>query len=932
MDRDASRSTEEAARLAALRSYDILDTAPEAQFERLAELAADLFDAPFAMIALVDEDRLWFKARLGVTATEAPRALSVCGQVIDVGAPTTFAVEDASRDPRYARNPMIAGEPGFRFFAGAALISPEGHRVGTLCVVDDKPRPRPDDRDLARLEKLARVVVDELEARRVSRALTAKSRLLEMAESMAGVGSWRYEVGKDLTTWSPEVYRIHGLAPGAFDPNSDDCLAFYHEDDQAEVRRHFETAVRLGTPFSYRRRLMRRDGAVRIVLTRGECELDADGRTAVIHGVFQDVTESELMLRRAQQGESRFRGLAASMPDVVTRLRLDGTSDYASPAIEPMLGYRTREMSGFNAAELVHPDDRPLVSEVFDRLGHGQDRATVQHRVVRKDGSDLWVETNFNAVSREGPGEIVAVTRDIDERRRLEQALIESEARYRLLSDHSSDILIRFGPDGVIHDISPACRTLGFDPEKTIGGSVFDIIAPAHVAHAKVMLDALIRDQMANPDARREYPVKTRDGRMVWLESSPQILLDDEGRPFEVVSVLRDVTRRKAAEEALSAAKVAAEAAAEAKSQFLANMSHELRTPLTAVVGFARLVAEQAELSDVTRGYVDRLASGAKALMATVNDILDFSKLEAGQVEIRRTATPGRRVFADAVAMFDSLAPDRGVTLTLTGLETLPATIELDEDRVRQVLLNLIGNAVKFTSDGRVDVEVAHDAETGRLSCGIRDTGPGIAPDMLSRLFQRFSQVDGSLSRTHGGTGLGLAICKGLVEAMGGRIAAESAVGEGSRFWFEIPAPAVDCVPAARAPDSLAEEARVRVLVAEDNPVNRELVRAILRPLGAQIVEAEDGVAAVERASEQAFDVILMDIRMPHMDGREATARIRARPGPNRDAPVLALSADVLGDLSGFDGAVPKPIDARVLIEAVVGAVSSAEERLAASG
>lgn len=370
--------------------------------------------------------------------------------------------------------------------------------------------------------------------------------------------------------------------------------------------------------------------------------------------------------------------------------------------------------------------------------------------------------------------------------------------------------------------------------------------------------------------------------------------------------------------------KAEAEEAAHVKAEFLANMSHELRTPLTAVLGFTQLVERQPELSAETRAYVQRVANAGKALRATVNDILDFSKLEAGQVEIKPQPMSPAELTREATELFAAQAWDKGVMLRVADLTSLPPLIDADPDRLRQVLLNLIGNAVKFTERGTVDVVTRYDAETQRLAFEVADTGPGMSPDQTQRLFQRFSQVDGASTRKYGGTGLGLAICKGLVEAMGGWIRVESALGGGARFWFEIPAPLAKAAVEPTVPDArpgLPEGCRV--LVVDDNAANRHLVRAILTPFGATLKEATDGDEAVTAAEADVFDIILMDLRMPRVDGRTAAARIRQGRGANVRKPILAFSADASASTADalFDGHVAKPLTALGLVQAMAQAI-----------
>jgi signal transduction histidine kinase/CheY-like chemotaxis protein len=405
------------------------------------------------------------------------------------------------------------------------------------------------------------------------------------------------------------------------------------------------------------------------------------------------------------------------------------------------------------------------------------------------------------------------------------------------------------------------------------------------------------------------------------------------------VAVARDAgeelkARLRAALAEARAARAEAERSAAVKTEFLANMSHELRTPLTSVVGFTRLAAEQSDLSPLSRDYIDRVGEASRALLCAVNDILDFSKLEAGQVSFRPEPVAVRELLHRALDLFTPQAAAKDLTLNLDDRTPPGLTVAIDPDRLRQVLLNLVGNAVKFTAEGQVTLSAAYEESAGALTLSVIDTGPGVPPDRLDRLFKRFSQVDGALNRSHGGTGLGLAICKGIVEAMGGEIGAASVVGEGSRFSLTVPAPRALSEPGETATERQAEvRAGIRVLVTDDHPANRELVRLFLAGIGAEISEAADGEAAVEAAGREAFDVILMDLRMPRLDGIGAVARIRGAAGPNRTTPILAFTADAESAFDdrlqalGFDGAVAKPVEPSQLISAIFSAVTPAEER-----
>jgi PAS domain S-box-containing protein len=426
-----------------------------------------------------------------------------------------------------------------------------------------------------------------------------------------------------------------------------------------------------------------------------------------------------------------------------------------------------------------------------------------------------------------------------------------------------------------------------------------------------------------------ESRVITPGGEVRIVRSWSTAEFDEAGAVSAVMYVVMDVTAQRRVEAELRQARDAAEQAAVVKAEFLANMSHELRTPLTSILGFTSLAAAESDMPETVRHYIDRVTSASKALLTLVNDVLDFSKLEAGEIRLEPRPVDMSRLAQEVMDLFGQQASLKGVSLALDLAEGVPPAVALDADRVRQVLINLVGNAVKFTSEGDVRLVVAYDSDAEMLSAAVVDTGPGIEADRCSQLFQRFSQVDGSSTRTFGGTGLGLAICKGLIEAMGGTIGVETEAGKGSRFWFEAPAPAVDPLEAASASASAAAlSIGNRFLVVDDNRANRDLVRAILTTLGAEIVEASDGHEGVKAAMELPFDVILMDMRMPGLSGEEAVAEIR-RGGPNAACPIIAFSASAdprqlkhLRQL-GFDGCLAKPFTLTDLISAVEMAIAA---------
>jgi CheY-like chemotaxis protein len=356
-------------------------------------------------------------------------------------------------------------------------------------------------------------------------------------------------------------------------------------------------------------------------------------------------------------------------------------------------------------------------------------------------------------------------------------------------------------------------------------------------------------------------------------------------------------------------------------------MSHEIRTPLNGIIGYADLLAESAALGPAERRHVRHIQSAGSALLALVNDILDFSKIEAGQIELDPAPFSLTALIDEAVSLVAAGARQKGLALSITVDPAVPPGLLGDEVRLRQVLLNLLNNAVKFTSIGHVDVRATVETigdGPAWIRVEVADTGIGIAADKLDRLFQRFSQLDASIKRQFGGSGLGLAICKRLVELMGGWIGVSSNPGEGSTFWFRLPLePAEFIENAAPAVREAGTATRARVLLADDLEMNQELALAILQKAGYEVDVVADGADAVMAVQSRVYDVVLMDVQMPGMDGITATQRIRALPPPVRDVPIIALTANVLAQQvetcrrAGMNDHVGKPFRREELIAAI---------------
>ncbi|KIM00373.1 PAS/PAC sensor hybrid histidine kinase [Paramagnetospirillum magnetotacticum MS-1] len=392
------------------------------------------------------------------------------------------------------------------------------------------------------------------------------------------------------------------------------------------------------------------------------------------------------------------------------------------------------------------------------------------------------------------------------------------------------------------------------------------------------------------------------------------------------VTTYTDITERKRAERMLIHAKDKAEETARIKANFLATMSHEIRTPMNGVLGMLHLLTGS-PLTPEQRDHLETAQSSARSLLSIINDILDFSKLEAGQMKMESTRFDLYRLMEEMGALLKGAAMDKGLDLRLHIAANVPRHHCGDSNRLRQILTNLMGNAVKFTERGGVEVLVEALPDS-RLRFQVADSGIGIDPAAASGLFSEFVQADSSITRRFGGTGLGLSICKKLVEMMGGEIGFDSVPGQGTTFHVVLPfTPASDDGRAAAIEEQIPDLPPMAVLLAEDNPVNQKLTTVLLNRWGQQVTLARNGAEAIAALARQHFDLVLMDVHMPGIDGLEATRRIRAMSGPVSRIPIIAMTADALdGDAAlcleaGMDDYVAKPVDPALLLAALHRAV-----------
>jgi PAS domain S-box-containing protein len=595
------------------------------------------------------------------------------------------------------------------------------------------------------------------------------------------------------------------------------------------------------------------------------------------------------------------------------------------------------EISGYAREELLGANHRILNSghhpksffvDMWRSIGKARSwQGEICNRA--KDGGLYWVDTTIvPMLGPDGrPERFVSVRYDITHRKRADEILQEALSQLTSFFELSPDLLCIADTRGTMLKVSRAARdVLGISEKDLIGARIDRNVHPDDMEATHEAMRALgVEGRLATVINR--HP--TGDGGWRSIEWRATRV------GARVYTSARDVTQQLAHEAELRQARVEAEAAATAKSQFLANMSHEIRTPMNGVLGMLDLLADSglsAHQQDLARSG----QSAAKALLTVLNDVLDMAKIEAGEVQIERLNVDVALLFKDTMRLFEPLALEKDIALACTIAPGVPETIRTDPTRLRQIISNLLSNALKFTERGSVSLDVRWEAP-GRLRVAITDTGIGMDAATLGRLFQRFAQADASITRRFGGTGLGLSICKSLAQHMGGDVAVTSRPGEGSRFEVTIEAPACETPKPAQSPgpsreDAAGERRALSILVAEDYPMNQKLIGLILSKLGHEATIVDDGsmvLAALDRAS---FDVVLMDMQMPVMDGLTATRAIRARTDAAARTPVIALTANADEANAqacldaGMDRIVTKPIQIERLVEALAQVVAAREE------
>lgn len=796
-------------------------------------------------------------------------------------------------------------------------------------------------------------LTDVTERRQAEASLRASESALNHAQRVAHLGSWELDIESALLSWSDETCRLFGIPPGS-PITVDRFFGCIHPDDREAVAAAWQSAL-AGAQYDIEHRIVV-EGRTLWVHERAKVDFDNAGKAVHALGTVQDITTQKLLsleleihrnhldalvkARTAEllsarnalaSAEAQYRSLVESPLAGIFILEGDRFR-YVNPALAQIHGCTSpEEMIALGGPEQwVAPGDVEHVADNVVRVLNGEPSTPLEFTGLRQDGSSIELEVYISPASYEGRPGVAGLVLDISARKAMEAALARENERFRIAVEAAPMAILMADAKGQIVLANPMLEKMfGYAPGELLGVAVEALVPVASRAHHVRMRVAFQADAGVRPMGMgRELEGQRKDGSRFPVEVGLSHMVLGDTRL--VLATISDITAHRAAIARQEEARLAAEAASLAKSSFLANMSHEIRTPLNAILGMIHLV-RRAGVTDKQAGYLDKQKAAGEHLLAVINAILELAKIESGKFELVESRLDLREVFGLIADMLHERAHAKRLQLT-TAVEIDQPFFLGDTTRLQQALLNFANNAVKFTEAGSIALRVFPLEETAgdALLCfEVEDTGIGIASDVLARLFTPFEQADNSATRKYGGTGLGLVITKKIAELMGGTAGVTSTPGKGSTFWFtarlkKAPPEAASSAEAGEAELTLRRDFAGRcILLVEDEQINREIAQLYLEDAKLQVTIAKNGAEAVRLATAKRFDLILMDLKMPEMDGLEATRQIRQL-SPQTQAPIVALTANVFAEdranclAAGMVDFVAKPVDAAVLFSVVL--------------
>lgn len=783
----AEQPKDEANRVKKLHSYNILDTLPEKIYDELTFLASLICKTPIALISLVDSDRQWFKSKVGLEASETPRDVAFCAHAI-LGE-GVFVVEDSLKDERFHDNPLVSNQPHVRFYAGAPIKSPSGHKMGTLCVIDHSPRTL-STVEMRALNALANQVMHLMEANQEKRELDL---FFEMSQDFLCIANTEGFFDRVNRTFERNLgYSSEELLKNRF-------IDFIHPDDVESTLKEVQKLGGGVPTISFLNRYRTKAGE--FIYISWCASPTPDG---VIYAIGRDMTLEMQQNAKLDEQRRRLESIFSNMSEGLVLQSKGGQIFDFNQAATSILDLTPDELSGRTSVDprwqAIHEDGTPFAGQdhpAMVALATGKAQLGKTMGLKLKSGSTRWISINSTPIFPEGEPEVVQVIStffDITENRSREVQLrlrtkevTEQKLKYEafVYALNQSAIVAMTDRKGIITFANKKfCEISGYSMEELLG-KTHRIISSGY--HPKSFFTDLWNTILRGDVWHGEICNRRKDGVFYWVDSTIVPLRDESNEIKQFIAIRFDISARKLLESALISARNAETDANKAKSQFLANMSHEIRTPMNSILGLTSVLLDT-QLSEEQKTQLEIVDRNAQHLLVLVNDILDLSKIESQRVELEHIPF-AVEILLDAVA--EVVAPaayKKGLEIIFRTSPRCPAMIVGDPLRLRQIVINLVNNAVKFTSNGEIVIAFDSGIEEGKgLEISIQDTGIGIPAEKLPLLFSDFFQAEASTARQYGGSGLGLSISRRLVEAMGGRLEVRSVPDHGSTFYVKLP-------------------------------------------------------------------------------------------------------------------------------------------------
>jgi len=744
---------------------------------------------------------------------------------------------------------------------------------------------------------------------------------LAKSQEIASIGSWELNHLTNELKWSDEIYNIFGIKNKKFTPSYEKFLELIHHEDKDLVNRELEAALRQEKPYNVEHRLILPDGKIKFVLEKCEIDFDENGVPILSSGTIQDITDLKKTLLALEESEEKFRQLSENIEHVLW-LRTVDKMLYINPAFETVFGHEMKKIyeNPDFFIECIFEEDRERIADAVKLSFVNSTPLDEQYRITRPDGQIKWLWVRTFKFSINNQKRSVGIAQDISKQKFNELEIIKNQERFKsIMNSATSGFFIVDLKGNIVETNNQFCEMLGYTREELLKLNITDIEAVEKVQDTKKRIKKILETGSDNFDTLH----KTKGSKFLEIE----IIATFEKLNNQILAYAIDISKRKYSEKQLKEAKELAEQSNKLKSEFLANMSHEIRTPMNAILGFSEILQEKIGTNPEYQNYFDGIINSGKNLLKLIDDILDLSKIEAGKLEIIYEIVNLKTLIFDIKNIFELKAKRKNVNFEIFIDSQLPDELILDETRLRQVMFNLLGNAIKFTEKGQIKI-VAKIAErkihTGfiNLQLEIHDTGIGIPENQQSIIFEPFRQQEGQSSRKYGGTGLGLSITKRLVEMMNGEISVVSKLNKGSVFTIylhDIEVPLFNNFADNKSDlyKTITFEPS-KILLVEDMQSNRLIISGYLKDKNIIIIEAENGEIGFEKALAEKPDLILMDIYMPVLDGFETVKKIKMVE-ELKHIPIIALTALVMNEQiieikQEFDDYLKKPISKSELI------------------